>query len=463
MATNINQAGFAGVLDKTTAGLAEGMQNREQAQLEKQQATYNLNKVNQMNKDEVWKEEANAAKLAAEEVNRKMQKENMFRGLKYFTEDKNPRHLNALLKGGPMSKSGITRFSKIDPNADKALIMSSGMDTEDLGESAIGGEHYGDSARFVKGIMQDGSEKIFDVYQVKQMTGYFKSLNDQQVAQELALNEGKTETKPKTYGPGALEKDARFGASQGMGGGDLSKATKQLWNDKIQGNVAGKLEEAELRTKELNTQFGGNFLANFEPTNSEHREMAYPSIAAIEKLEGVEFDSASRKEMRDVGVLLALGEPGRQLNRQETGILDSLVTDVKKYVTDTGGSEAVSAYAAFRNSLRHALYGSALTDSEIKSFNEQFGTRRQQLAPLLKQMKTAMMQIQGKMSSIADMQNPYSAKYRIGASQERADEIVSALQQRITYLGDLASGKSTEISPEGQADKDQRIIGEVWK
>ena len=98
MATNINQAGFAGALDKTTAGLAEGMQNREQAQLEKQQATYNLNKVNQMNKDEVWKEEANAAKLAAEEVNRKMQKENMFRGLKYFTEDKNPCTLMLYLK-----------------------------------------------------------------------------------------------------------------------------------------------------------------------------------------------------------------------------------------------------------------------------------------------------------------------------------------------------------------------------
>ena len=172
MSTNMNKAGFAGAMDKMTQGLASGMQNREQAQLEKKQAKQQMDQMDYADETDAWRAEIDAARAESQETTRKLQKANMFRGLKYFTEDKNPRHLNSLLKGGPMSKSGIIRFAKIDETADTALMSSAGLDMEDASNE------YGDSARFVKGIMQDGSEKIFDVYKVKQMTGYFQSLND---------------------------------------------------------------------------------------------------------------------------------------------------------------------------------------------------------------------------------------------------------------------------------------------
>ena len=457
MSTNMNKAGFAGAMDKMTQGLASGMQNREQAQLEKKQAQQSIDQLEYADETDAWKAQIDATTKENQETTRKLQKANMFRGLKYFTEDKNPRHLNALLKGGPMSKSGIVRFAKIDPAADTALMGNAGLDMEDAG-GMIGGNHYGDSARYVKGIMQDGSEKIFDVYKVKQMTGYFQSLNDQDVARELAINE--QAGTDKSYSPSEWEKKADLVAGEGI---DTKKgAVNSLYRDMKGGNIMGKLEEAEVRTEQLNKAFDGDFMMNFDPSNEEQRMLAYPHIAAIEKLEGVEFDSSTRKELRDISVLLGLGKPSSTMTKQETGIIDSLVTDVKRYVTEEGGSEAVSAYAAFRNSLRHALYGSALTDSEIKAFNEQFGTRRQQLAPLIKQMKIAMGQIQSKLRSIGDMQNPYSARYRIGAGQETADQIVWAMQERIDYLTNLASGKATELTPEAQADKDARIIGDTF-
>lgn len=457
MSTNINKAGFASALDKTTQGLASGMQNREQAQLEKLQAQQQMDQIDYADETDAWRAEIDAARAESQETTRKLQKANMFRGLKYFTEDKNPRHLNSLLKGGPMSKSGIIRFAKIDETADTALMANAGLDMEDASNE------YGDSARFVKGIMQDGSEKIFDVYKVKQMTGYFQSLNDQEVARELTINE-QSDVDPDD--PEGLKTGGEWGkkawVAQKTGVADPKSTISSLKRDMEQGNVGGKLQEVEVRTEALNKEFGNNFMLNFDPTDEQHRLVAYPHIAAIEKLEGVEFDSSTRKELRDISVLLGLGEPGATMSEQETGIIDSLVTDVKRYVTNDGGSEAVSAYAAFRNSLRHALYGSALTESEIKSFNEQFGTRRQQLGPLIKQMKTAMNQVKSKLSSVADMQNPYSARYRIGAGQDKADEIIVAMQQRIDLLSDLERGKATELTPEGQATKDARIIGETF-
>jgi len=454
MSTNINKAGAMSALAEGAKGLTQGIEDRPAALLAKRKAEQDMEKINYSDDQNIWKEELDVVKGAAEETNRKLQKANMFRGLKYFTEDRNPRHLNALLEGGPMSKAGIIRFSKIDLSADTALLSAAGLDPEDAsGTAAFGGESYGDSARFVKGVMKDGTEKIFDVYQVKKMTGYFQSINDQQVTEELALNE-------KTYSPGEWEKKADLVASQGVD--TKQNATAALYNDMRTGNKGGQLAEAEVATQALDKLFAGDFLTNFEPTDQQHRDQAYSLVHKIERMEGTEFDAATKKELRDVGVLLAMGDPSKDMTVAETGILDSMLTDVKKYVTDEGGSESVAAYAAFRNSLRHALYGSALTDSEIKAFNEQFGTRKQQLAPLIKQMKTAMGQIRGKLNAIATMQNPYSAKFRIGASQEKVEDLVAAMDQRIKYLEDLESGKQTESTPEAQQDKDSRIIGDVW-
>lgn len=456
MSTNPNMAGFAGALDKMSSGLAAGMQNREQAQLDKKQAQQKIDTIDYQTESGAMEAKVDEATAIAQETTRKLQKANMFRGLKSWSEDRNPRHLNALLKGGPMSKSGITRFAKIDTSADTALMSSAGLDMEDVQDE------HGDSARFVKGIMQDGTEKVFDLFKVKQMTGYFQNLNDKQVTRELAINETRKIREGKTYSPGALEKDSRWAASQGVEGGDVSKTTNALFTDRVAGNTPGQLELAEERTAVLQKDFGGDFLTNFESDNPQHRELAYPHIIAIENLEGVKFGPAERKELRNIAVLTALGEPGGSLTEDETGIIDTLLSSVNRYVSNEGGSEEVAAYAAFRNSFRHAIAGTALTEFEIKAFNEQLGTRRQQLGPLIKQMRSAMTQIRGKLNSIATMQNPYSARFRLGMPQEKVDDIIAAMDERITYLTDLSTGKATSLSPEAQQDKDSRIIGDVW-
>ncbi len=445
MSTNTSKAGMFNALSKVATTGMQGVEGRQAAQLAKRKGELELSRVNETMDTGAVELQIEAVNEQNKEVTRKLQKANMFRGLKRHSVDGNPRHLNELLKGGPMSKSGIVRFNKVDLSADNQLIAQApeGFDPEDFTEQPN---------RYMKAIMNDGSERIVDLYKVKQAYGYFKDLDDQEVSRELVANEAKKagESGGRSYSPGALEKDAKY--LSGQGHGSESDVSGKLYKDKIAGNTAGKLDLADQATEELNTKFEGDFIANFDSSNEQHRDTAYRYIRDIEQYEGVKFSSAERKEYRDISVLLALGEPGKELTAEETGIIDSRFSNIKKYITDTGGSEGVAAYAAFRNSMRHALYGSALTESEIKSFNEQFGTRSQKLGPLLKQMKTAMSQVQAKLGAIADMQNPYSAKFRIGASQEKADAIVGALQQRIDHLESLAKGQATDDPAKSEED-----------
>ena len=454
MDTNTNQAGFASALAEGAKGLTHGLMTRDEAQLAKKQAQMKYKQLDYTDQTNAMQAEIDAAKATSLEASRKLQKEGTFRALKYFSTDGNPRHLNnLLLKDETMKKSGIVRFNKIDPSADAALMAQS-REAYDFTDFSNDG-----SDRFVKATMQDGTEKIIDTFKVKQMTGYYDQVTDDELANELAKAKITKSTEGKQYSPGELEKSARFSASQGIAGGDLKETTRQLYNDKIQGNVAGKMDEYDTQVKELDKNFNGDFLANYDPAAPEEKNKAYQYIHRLEQYGGVELKATDRKDLKDIGMLVALGNPGKQITKEETGIMDSLITDLRKYVSDEGGSESVAAYATFRNSLRHALYGSALTDSEIAAFNEQFGTRRQQLAPLLRQMKIALTSVKGKLDTIANLNDPYVVKYRTGLNMDQLDSIISSLDQRVEYLNDLSSGKATSVmQPEDKAAQDKQKL-----
>jgi hypothetical protein len=133
--------------------------------------------------------------------------------------------------------------------------------------------------------------------------------------------------------------------------------------------------------------------------------------------------------------VIALADPAVTLTAGQVGLLDTKFTDVRKVLSDKlGNVEAAAAYNAFRNTMRHALYGSALTPGEIESFDAAFGKMGQQLGPVLDQFKVALSQTKARLDSTANMTNPYTSKVLLGADQAKLAKIQDALQARIDYM-----------------------------
>jgi len=206
------------------------------------------------------------------------------------------------------------------------------------------------------------------------------------------------------------------------------------------------LAAAVTETENLLENFGGedNFFATDFKDAKAYRD-AYKHIVAIEQLEGTELSEADKKNITDVRRLISLGDPAAKLTPADTGLLDSNLKTLNKYFSDNvKGVEASSSYAAFRNSLRNALYGSALTPGEIKSFDQAYGKLGNKLGPVLEQFKTALVETEAKLNSTANLMNPYSAKVRLGADQEKMQSIITALQERIAYIEGVSNGKNGE-------------------
>ena len=174
-------------------------------------------------------------------------------------------------------------------------------------------------------------------------------------------------------------------------------------------------------------------------------------IERLERLGKVELSNTEKKELEYINQLTSLGQPGSTLTEKETGIIDRLIKDTKKYVSDeVEGIDATSAYAAFRNTIRHALFGSVLTEGEIKSFNEQFGTLKQQTGPILAQFRTALEQVRNKLETISETNNSYVIKFRTGRSQEELNNTIDALDERIDAIANFqpTNIEEVEIDPE---------------
>jgi len=212
------------------------------------------------------------------------------------------------------------------------------------------------------------------------------------------------------------------------------------------------LAAAANSTDSLLQQFGGEdqfFQADFSDQKTYNK--AYREIVKIERLEGTKLTPADKKSITDIRQLLALGGPGSELSASQTGLLDSTLSNAKQYVSDNvKGAEAKSAYAAFRNSVRNALFGSALTEAEIKSFDEAYGKLGKKLGPVLQSFQTALSQVEAKLDSTANLMNPYSAKVRLGADQDKLEVVKTSLQQRIDYLQGLQAGEPTARQDQGK-------------
>ncbi|MEE8598119.1 MAG: hypothetical protein V3S69_01115 [Dehalococcoidales bacterium] len=210
---------------------------------------------------------------------------------------------------------------------------------------------------------------------------------------------------------------------------------------------------------ELDKRFGGNFLeADLTNQTQDDRTVIDKALRRIEKVGKLALSNQDKKQLHEISQLLVLGDPTAGITSKETGIIDKAFDNVKKFVSDsTPGVDATSAYAAFRNSVRHALFGSALTAAEIASFQEAFGTLGQQTGPVLQQFKTALSQVQAKLQSIADLNDPFVVKVRFGKSQLELEDTIISIQERIDALNNIEPNVSktpivAEVAPTATVD-----------
>jgi hypothetical protein len=156
-------------------------------------------------------------------------------------------------------------------------------------------------------------------------------------------------------------------------------------------------------------------------------------IAPLEDFRGFKLSAEEKRDMRSIRDLTALGgQAGAELTDKETGLLDSNLNIVRKYISnEIGGKAGVAAYETFRNIFRNALYGASLTNNEIKSFEKAAGSLGQQLKPVLAQLNVQMQSLKRNLEGIRDTNDPDIAKYYTGMSIEEIDDRIVAIDERL--------------------------------
>lgn len=213
-----------------------------------------------------------------------------------------------------------------------------------------------------------------------------------------------------------------------------------------------------------------NFLdTDLAKLDANQRAKIHRNIAKIEDLRGVKIDATERRVMRDIRNLTQLGgKAGTELTESETGIMDTMLNSFRKYLVDeVGGKEATSAYETFRNSIRNALYGASLTQSEINAFQAAAGSLGQQLQPVLAQLKVQMQTLKNQLTSVRDMNDPYLAHYYIGQDVDKVDEAIRQIDLRLDTVGAVNKPKlvakptlATPPIPDGT--KPKRSMEDIW-
>ncbi|UOF81454.1 hypothetical protein [Caudoviricetes sp.] len=413
-------------------------------------------------------------------------KRRTYDALDRYTGDFDVRHLNSMLvdlKANPVSRSIFGNLVRVDKvtEADAELLKKAGLDPELVFKSP-------DLLKsLVKNTQADGSVNIADITQLMKATKYTDYATDQELArqkkvaeiQKLYRDHGTTseterqairlvtargikpdnpaynaevaaeynKLKQKSTDGGfktEKERDAfRLAKEEGVdlntpeGLARYNELYKGIKAESRQTAPSKNMDEVEKVKQAIDDKAAKSGTSFFKEDFSQlATRLKYESqIQRLEKVGGLEFDSTDKKQLTEVRQLIGMGETASGMSKQETGIVDNLFHDVKQYLSnDVSGIDSIAAYAAFRNLSRHAIAGSALTPAEIDSFNQQFGTLKQQQGPVLAHLKQALEQVRSKLEGVAGMGDEHVAYYRLGADSAKLATVIDALDQRIAMI-----------------------------
>lgn len=240
------------------------------------------------------------------------------------------------------------------------------------------------------------------------------------------------------------ERAARAEAEQT--GEDYNTVLQRKVKEKNAPNSVKEADAANAATTELQDAFGGKFYET-DFTDPNNRRLAQPYIRTIEKTTGAKFSEEDKRQFRLARQLVGLGgRAGTAITPEETGLVDSVLSNLQSYISDnvSDGKQGVAAYESFRNVVRNALFGSALTGAEIDAFNKAAGTLGQQQGPVLAKFMEQLKIVRDNLSGVAQMNDEVLSHYYLGADQEKVSDIIYALDQRISRLNKIAGSSDKE-------------------
>ncbi len=247
-------------------------------------------------------------------------------------------------------------------------------------------------------------------------------------------------------------------------GADYTQTLRGLQKEKQAPASVREAEAANKAASGLDETFGGKFFdTNFgEPAA---RRLAQPYIRELEATTGIKLSNEDRKVARQMRQLVGLGSrAGEAITPEETGLVDSLLSSVNSYISDevTDGKKGVAAYESFRNVVRNALFGSALTGAEISAFNKAAGTLGQQQGPVLAKLQEQLKLIKDNLSGIYNINDEHLSHYYLGADLEKVDDIIGALDQRIGLLQQRASNSNKTVPQVPATKGPKKPLSEIF-
>jgi hypothetical protein len=252
------------------------------------------------------------------------------------------------------------------------------------------------------------------------------------------------------------EREAERATQEAIDDGD-ARPYEEIYNEQFDNITTRKartsgqkeLEAATGAQDQLDKLAGGDFFAEeADFTSPRVRARMETHISAIEQGMDAKLSEADKKSLRTINELTRLGGEAGQLTDEQTGLIDRVFRSVSKYVSNNvEGVAAEAAYAGYRNTIRHALFGSVLTAGEQKSFVEQFGSLGQQAGPILVQLRSSLEQVRSNYETLVATNNPYVVQYRTGKTSDELFDVMEAIDERIDMIDNFKNSNTAVTQP----------------
>ena len=437
--------------------------------------------------------ELQKTKADLQQIQGTLAKQQAFDAFRMYQADGDPKHLNGLLqnwRSNPVAKSLIADYARIDKisEQDTALLQSMGI-------SDVKGFLADPEARsnLVRATTADGSVQLLDMNGLYAGTGYAQAMADAELERQQKraltnsrMRQGTTRERlskeeriaqqlmqenPDLTFPQAYRQVVEMGKNPNTGTTELERTAQRLLDEGQAVDWVDAMDQAIKMTKPTSTQkelantdelkdqidslVGGSFF-DVNPkdlTPQQNREIDR-AVTKIEKLSGTEMTADQKKRAGQIKQMITLGgTAGSKLTDAETGVLDSMLRDFKKYtINEVGGTEGTAAYETARNLVRNALFGASLTTGESEAFDKSFGTLKEQTAPVLAKLRTQMTLIRDELDGLMATGDEYVMKHRVGADMDRVADVIDALDTRL-QLFDNAAPEGTDVIVPTKANK----------
>lgn len=294
--------------------------------------------------------------------------------------------------------------------------------------------------------LQQATEWFYKNRDAKKMTGSALERITQQIYEEaeasgmpITMDEAMREARLRMTQMGS-ERERLAGKTRNLTGGtpqdELGKWEYEL--DESQRTTAERDVRAANRTYAALDALAGENKTFFDADLNDPRTriQAGKHIAALEKFTGKELTTEDKRVIRDVRKLASLGgAAGSELSAEATGLVDTMLADVRKYISDNVEETAgTSAYSTFSNIFRNGLYGATLTNQEAAMFTQAAGSLKEQLGPTLQKLLVQLGTIRDDLQAVYDLNDEYVAYYYLGKSREDVDDIIRALDERVKLI-----------------------------